>query len=150
MPGGVTARQLSPEVILRSGVLPCPLPGQNRTYTTTNHTPSSINRRDISALPSAMKQNIARVCSVRYRYGTGTPGTELTEVSDTGMDVVPNLPKCPVPVIPAVCLGTYRTEHTRGILLFGRVHLDTRTGLRAFLPKTFRLVETVVLLLCST
>ena len=31
--------------------------------------------------------------------------------SGTGIDV-PILPKCPVPVIPAVCLGTYRTEHT--------------------------------------
>ena len=27
------------------------------------------------------------------------------------IDVVPNLPKCPVPQIPAVCLATYRTEH---------------------------------------
>ena len=32
-------------------------------------------------------------------------------MSGTDIDV-PNLPKCPVPVIPAVCLGTYRTEHT--------------------------------------
>ena len=32
--------------------------------------------------------------------------------SGTGIDVVPNLPKRPLPVIPAVCLGTYSTEHT--------------------------------------
>ena len=58
--------------------------------------------------------------SVGYRYWCST---ELTEVSGTGMkvctgtggtgiDVVQNLSKYPVPVIPAVCLGTYRTEHT--------------------------------------
>ena len=33
-------------------------------------------------------------------------------MSGTGIDVVPNLPECPVPVIPAVFLCTYRTEHT--------------------------------------
>ena len=33
--------------------------------------------------------------SVRYQYPCGT---ELTEVSGTGIDVMPNLPKCPVPV----------------------------------------------------
>ena len=40
------------------------------------------------------------------RYGTGILGTyrygcrtELTDVSGTGIDVVPNLPKCPVPVL---------------------------------------------------
>ena len=33
---------------------------------------------------------------IRDRYGCRT---ELTEVSDTGIDVVPNLPKCPVPVL---------------------------------------------------
>ena len=49
----------------------------------------------------------------RYRYPCRT---ELTEVSGTVIDVIPNLPKCPVPVIPAVCLGAYRTEHTLGIL----------------------------------
>ena len=40
------------------------------------------------------------------KVSTGTSGTgihtELTEVSGTGIDVVPTLPKCPVPVIPAV------------------------------------------------
>ena len=42
-----------------------------------------------------------RVCSVRYRYCRYRYGchTELTEVSGTGIDVVPNLPKCPVPVL---------------------------------------------------
>ena len=39
--------------------------------------------------------------SVRYRYWC----TELTEASGTGIDVVPNLPKCPVPVIPAIYTG---------------------------------------------
>ena len=37
----------------------------------------------------------------RYRYPCRT---ELTEVSGTGIDVVPNLPRCPVPV-----LKSYRT-----------------------------------------
>ena len=42
--------------------------------------------------------------------------TELNKVSGTGIDVVPNLPKCPVSVmIPAVYLGTYRNQHTGGI-----------------------------------
>ena len=71
---------------------------------------------------------IARMCSVRYRYSRYRYGyrTELIEVSGTGVDVVLSLPKCPEPVlmfvpklpncpvlvIPAVCLGTCRTEHT--------------------------------------
>ena len=54
---------------------------------------------------------------VRYRYCCRT---ELTEVSGTAIDVVPNLPKCPVPVIPAVCIGTYRTDHTLLCMLFKR------------------------------
>ena len=44
--------------------------------------------------------------------GTGFCFAELTEVFGTGIDVVLKLPKCPVPVIPAVCLGAYRTKHT--------------------------------------
>ena len=46
------------------------------------------------------------MCSVRHRYlryRYGCP-TELNEVSGAGIDVVPNLPKCPVPV-----LEVYRT-----------------------------------------
>ena len=41
------------------------------------------------------------MCSVRYRCSRYRYGcrTELTEVSGTGIDVVPNLPKCPVPVL---------------------------------------------------
>ena len=87
--------------------------------------------------------NIARVCSVRYRYSRYRYGcrTELTEVSGTGMKVwtgtggtgihiVPNLPKCPVPVIPAVYEYTggmpryipYRT-HRWNIALLGMVFL---------------------------
>ena len=44
---------------------------------------------------------IPRVCSVRYRYSRYRYGcrTELTEVSGTGIDVAPNLPKGPVPVL---------------------------------------------------
>ena len=41
-------------------------------------------------------------------------------------DVVPNLPKCPVPVIPAVRFGTYRTEHTLLCMLFKRQPADYR------------------------
>ena len=37
--------------------------------------------------------------SVWYRYWCRT---ELTEVSGTGIDVVPNLPKCPVPVLTSL------------------------------------------------
>ena len=44
-------------------------------------------------------------------------------MSGTGIDV-PKLPKCPVPVIPAVCLGTYRTEHALLCMLFKKYPLD--------------------------
>ena len=37
--------------------------------------------------------------------------TELTEVSGTGIDVVPNLPKCPVPV--SISYRTYRVVRYR-------------------------------------
>ena len=37
--------------------------------------------------------------------GTGFCFAELTEVFGTGIDVVLKLPKCPVPVIPAVYTG---------------------------------------------
>ena len=95
--------------------------------------------------------------TVRHRYrfcnDTGTnPGTDVhTGTGGTGIDVVPNLPKCPVPVLmpyrtygsvrrsyqthrsvryrqyrryaPPVCLGTYPTEHTPDII--GRfLHYD--------------------------
>ena len=45
--------------------------------------------------------NFAKVWSVRYRYSRYRYGrrTELTNVPGTGVDVVPNLPKCPVPVL---------------------------------------------------
>ena len=47
---------------------------------------------------------IPRVCSVRYRYSRYRYGCHTgTEVFGTGIDIVPNLPKCPVPVL------TYRT-----------------------------------------
>ena len=51
----------------------------------------------VSAVPVSMSYRTYR--SVWYRYWRRT---ELTEVSGTGIDVVPNLPKYPVPVIPAV------------------------------------------------
>ena len=59
-----------------------------------------------------------RVWSVRYRYARYRYcyRTELTEVSGIGIDVVPNLPKRPVPVISAVYTRgmpryvTYRTH----------------------------------------
>ena len=47
----------------------------------------------------------------------------LPKLSGTGVDV-PNLPNSPVPVLPAVCLGTYRTEHTLFCMLFKRYPLD--------------------------
>ena len=69
---------------------------------------------DISARSSRKKQslgifyillffcmcNVARVCSVRYRYSRYRyrRRTEPTELSGTGIDVVTNLPNCPVPV----------------------------------------------------
>ena len=52
---------------------------------------------------------------------------ELTEGSGTGIHV-PSLPKCLAPVIPAVCLGTYRTERTFGTsneILAGRTNERT-------------------------
>ena len=55
----------------------------------------------------------------RYRYWCCT---EITEVSGTGIDVVPNLPKRPGPVIPVVHIGCmpryvpFRT-HPRNISL---------------------------------
>ena len=60
---------------------------------------------------------VFKLCSVQYRYARYRYGchTELTEVSGTGIDV-PNSTKYPVPEMPAVCLGTYGTEHTLGIL----------------------------------
>ena len=56
--------------------------------------PPNSGRRDANRL------KLSRVCSVRYRYSRYRYGcrTELTEVSGTGIDV-PNLPKCPVPVL---------------------------------------------------
>ena len=53
--------------------------------------------------------------SVRYRYASlhqyrryrCTCLSDLTEVSGTGFDVVPNLPKCPVPV--SLSFWTYRS-----------------------------------------
>ena len=48
----------------------------------------------------------------------------LTEIYGTGIDVVPILPTRPVPEIPAVWLGTYRTEHALLCLLFKTYFMD--------------------------
>ena len=71
--------------------------------------------------------------AVRYRYPYRT---ELTKVSGTGIDVVQNLLKCPAPVIPAVCLGTYHIEHTLGILLLFVIAYDTCTAAPDFFLST--------------
>ena len=57
---------------------------------------ASLRGRHTPPATLAQETKIARVCSVRYRYGCRT---ELTEVSCTGIDVVPNIPKCTVPVL---------------------------------------------------
>ena len=54
----------------------------------------------VPAVPVSISYRSYR--NVRYRYWRRT---EVTEVSGTGIDVVPSLPKCPVPVIPAVYTG---------------------------------------------
>ena len=52
-------------------------------------------REELSSL------NIARSCCTGYTGTRGSFGgsTELTEVSGTGIEVVPNLPKCRVPIL---------------------------------------------------
>ena len=62
--------------------------------------------------------NDARVCSVPYRYSRYRYGcrTELTEVSGTGIDVVPNLPKCLVPVL--MSYRTYRSVRYRYEIMY--------------------------------
>ena len=71
-----------------------------------------FNRGKISTLSSLVDSHVLLI-RIRFgrnyqgcvRYGTGILGTgmdihtELTEVSSTGIDIVPNLPKCPVPVL---------------------------------------------------
>ena len=77
--------------------------------------------------------NVLMVCSVRFRCSRCRYGcrTELTKVSGTGIDVVPNLPnevsgtgidvpklpKCPVPIRTSVPYRRYpypyRTERTK-------------------------------------
>ena len=63
-----------------------------------------------SLMESLMAENNAvlvniRVYSVRYRCGCHT------EVSGTGIDVVPNLPNCPVPVL--MSYRSYRSVRYR-------------------------------------
>ena len=74
-----------------------------------------------------INSSIAKVSSVRYRYSRYRYGsrTELTEVSSEGVDVVPNLPKCPVPVL---VYRTYRSIRYRYLCRTERTEL-TGTGM---------------------
>ena len=64
--------------------------------------------------------SVSSMCSVRHRYARYRYGgrTERTEVSGTGINVVPNLPTCPVPVwksvpVPAVPVSiSYKVSGT--------------------------------------
>ena len=70
------------------------------------------------------------MCSVRYRYARYRYGfTKLTEVSGTGIDVVPKLPKCPVPVL--MLYRTYRSVRYRyeGLYRYRRYQYPYRTEL---------------------
>ena len=53
----------------------------------------------------------------RYRYECRT---KVTEVSGTGIDVVPNVPKCPVPVLMSY---RYRYRHTVALRYINRRQL---------------------------
>ena len=68
---------------------------------------------------------LARVCYVRYRYSWYRYGcrTELTEVSGAGIDVVPKLPKCPVPV-----LMSYRTYRSGRYRYLYRTEVTEKSG----------------------
>ena len=68
-----------------------------------------------------MERDVAkfsRVCSVRYRYFRYRYGcrTEVTELPGIGIDVVPNLPKCPVPVL--ILYRNYRSVRYRYKILY--------------------------------
>ena len=78
------------------------------------------NLEVVTSLPSCLDEDLRKlpvrnlwVCSVRYRYSRYRYGcrTELTEVSGTGIDVVPNLPKLPVPVL--MSSRTYQSSRCR-------------------------------------
>ena len=67
-----------------------------------------------------------RTCrSVRYRHGFRT---ELTEESGTGIDVVPNLPKCPVPVLMYRTYGSVRYRY-ESLYRYRRYRYSYRTEL---------------------
>ena len=69
--------------------------------------------------------------SVRYRYWCCT---ELTEVSGTGIDAVPNFPKCPVPVLMSD--RTYRSVWYRyWFAEVTEVSGTTNTGDTAGMPR---------------
>ena len=51
-------------------------------------------------------------------------------MSRIGVDAAPILPKCPIPVIPAVRLGTYRTVHTLICILFKWYPVDCQLDKR--------------------
>ena len=71
----------------------CPVPVLMlyRNYRSVRYPYESLYRVPV---PVSMSYRTYR--SVWYRYWCRT---ELTEVSGTGINVVPNLPKCPVPVL---------------------------------------------------
>ena len=83
--------------------------GEVNNYTSESTRVSSFDRTKNTRDPLGkslehLEQRCVRYCTgiFRYRYWCRT---ELTEVSGSGIDVVPNLPKCPAPVIPAVFTG---------------------------------------------
>ena len=90
-----------------------------RTEVTEVHGTSIDVVPNLPKCPVPVLMSYRSYLSVRYRYWCRT---ELNEVSGTSIDV-PNLPRCPAPVLPAVWLGTYRTEHTFLCMLFKRYPL---------------------------
>ena len=77
------------------------------------HTNFSTKLPLISYFPVNKNHKRSSVCSVRYRYSRYRYGcrTELPQVSGTGIDIVPNLPKCLVPLLMSYL--TYRSVHYR-------------------------------------
>ena len=74
----------------------------------------------------------ARVCSIRYRRYSRYPhgcSTELTEVSGTGIDVVPKLPKYPVPVLMLYRNGRSVRYQYESLYRYRRYRYPCRTGL---------------------
>ena len=72
---------------------------------------------------------------VWYRYTVYWCGcrTELTKVSGTGIDVVPNLPKCPVPML--MSYRTYRSVRCRYFFEMSSRSFHARIGRRLRSPR---------------